>query len=91
MQNTFAYLLDNDNVVTAQQVKEYFTKFFTDFVATKGAELVEVRDDESRNEFDLLYIIPMCDVCAEAGLDACECVPEIRSIGYKLVDVYGNL
>lgn len=91
MQNTFAYLLDNDHVVTAQQIEEYFKRFFSEIVTTKGAELVEVRDDERTREFDLLYKVEMCGDCEDAGLEVCECAPQIESIGYKCIDVYGTL
>ena len=91
MQNTFAYLLDNDHVVTAQQIEEYFKRFFSDIITAKGAELVEVKDNERSNEFDLFYTIPMCGDCEDAELETCECEPQIESIGYKCLDVYGTL
>lgn len=91
MQNTFAYLLDNDNVVVAYQIEEYFKRFFTDFVTVKGAELVEIRDNERSNEFDLFYTVPMCGDCEEAGLEVCECLPQFESVGYKSIEVFGNL
>jgi hypothetical protein len=91
MKNTFAYLLDNDNVVTGQQVEEYFKRFFADFVTIEGAEFVELQDNERSDEFHLFYTVLMCGDCEDAELEICECVPQYESIGYKSIEVFGNL